>query len=220
MDETHLAFTTCDRLAIWDGGCYEQCRDMYDFLKVHFQDTYTIPAHILEPYYFMSNPKYKFPELFHDKKILIVTSHADSVSHQIQHNLYEIFFPYKIFPEKQNIQVYRTTQQYGKTCDGKDWSIHFEKMCHDLRQLDFDVAFIGCGGFSNILGYYIRYNMNKSAIYVGGPLQIYFGVMGRRWLWNKKVIDHVQRNHQNWIQPLKSDYVKGCETVEESCYWM
>lgn len=216
----HCSFALCDRLAIWDGECYKQCGEMYEYCKKTFPHTPTIPAHVLEPYYFMQEPMYRFPQLFKDKKILIVTSHATSIQHQIGAHLDEIFHPYEIFPQKENIQVYRTVQQSGGNCDRQDWSHHFKNMCDDISLLDFDVAFIGCGGFSNVLGHYIRSELNRSAIYVGGPLQLYFGIMGRRWLWNSAILSIVHQNNTCWIKPFQEDYVQGYATVEEGCYWM
>jgi hypothetical protein len=218
---TQVALANCDRLAIWDGGCYQQCQDMYNVLKTTLAKyIYTFPAHVLEPYYFMGEEMYRFPELFRDKKILIVTSHADSVRYQVENHLPLIFEPYSIFPQKENIQVYKTAQQNGESCDGEEWSVHFDTMCKEIESYDFDVAFIGCGGFSNLLGYHIRSKMNKSAIYVGGPLQIYFGIIGRRWLYNHTIMEKVRTHQRYWIQPLTSDYVQGCEKVDQACYWM
>lgn len=219
VNMTLEAISECDRLAIWDGGCYQQCQEMYDYLQQEFPHIYTIPAHVLEPYYFMQLPEYKFPELFKNKKILIITSHADSVRHQI-HQLDKIFFPHLLFSPSQHFQVYKTVQQNGKSCDGQDWRVHYQKMCQDLHQIDFDVAFIGCGGFSNPLGVYILSKLQKSAIYVGGPIQLYFGILGMRWISNHKISEYYKRNSNNWICPMTSDYVSGCEMVDQACYWM
>lgn len=220
VNYTVKAIESCDRLAIWDGGCYQQCQDMYDYLKQNMSNLYTIPAHVLEPYYFMEDEMYRFPDIFRDKKILIVTSHADSVRYQVENHLPLIFEPYSIFPQKENIQVYKTVQQNGESCDGEEWSVHLYHMCKEIESYNFDVAFIGCGGFSNLLGYHIRSQMNKSAIYVGGPLQIYFGIIGRRWLYNHTIMEKARTHGNDWIQPLTSDYVMGCEKVDQACYWM
>lgn len=217
---TDEALSSCDRLAIWDGSCYLQCRDMYEYCTEAFTDKHTIPAHSLEPYYFMASPAYDFPSVFGDKKILIVTSHTKSVEYQLTHNFDGLFRPYKIFPNPGNILVYKTVQQNGESGDGNDWTIHFEKMCRDISTLQFDVAFIGCGGFSNLLGSFIHKNLQKSALYIGGPLQLYFGIIGRRWLDNPRIRENAQVNGDSWICPLQEDYVLGCTKVDQACYWM
>ena len=56
----------------------------------------------------------------------------------------------------------------------------FEMMCDDISKIDFDVALLGCGGYGLPLCNYIRHTLGKSAIYVGGGLQLLFGVMGSR----------------------------------------
>lgn len=209
-----------DRLAIWDGGCYTQCQDMYDECKKQMAGKTTMPAHCLEPYYFMEESTYEFPNIFEKQKILIVTSHAESVKYQIDHHIDSIFYPHSMFGTSCTFQVYKTVQQNGNCSDGREWHYHLDKMCHDISTIEFDVAFIGCGGFSNLLGHFIRDKMHKSAIYVGGPLQLYFGIIGRRWLDNTRIRQIVERNGKNWICPMTEDYIPGCTAVDQSCYWI
>lgn len=222
VEMTMKAMTDCDRLAIWDGGCYVQCKEIYEYMSHDsvYNKVCTIPAHSLEPYLFMDVEEYGFSDIFKGKKILIITSHGHSVKSQVENNLDNIFHPLDIFKEKENIIVYKCTQQNGSNSDGYSWKGHYLKMCDDISRFDFDVAFIGCGGFSNLLGYYIRHGLNKSAIYVGGPIQIYFGIIGRRWLGNDRILKHIGKNGAHWILPMKEDYTPGCMSVEEGCYWM
>lgn len=219
VNRMHLALASCDRLAIWDGECYRQCREMYDYCRRVFVDTYTFPAHALEPYYFMNETcEYRWDRVFEGRRVLIVTSHASSVAYQLG-VMDRVFHPYTILPSPDDVIVYRTVQQSGMNGDGQDWRIHFERMCADIRGLVFDVALIGCGGFSNLLGHFIRAEMGRSAIYVGGPLQLFFGIMGRRWTMNREVMALVQRNIGHWIRPLPDDYIHGHQMVDDSSYW-
>jgi hypothetical protein len=93
-------------------------------------------------------------------------------------------------------------------------------MCADISEMEFDVAFIGAGGFSNPLGHYIYKHLGRSAIYVGGPIQLMFGVMGRRWFGNDTIGKILVQNGDYWIRPLVDDYMKGTDLVEQGCYWM
>ena len=61
-----------------------------------------------------------------------------------------------------------------------------EAMVELTRQLadvadTYDVALIACGGFSNPLCVYL-YSTGKSAIHVGDPLSLWFGISNARWL--------------------------------------
>jgi len=45
----------------------------------------------------------------------------------------------------------------------------------------FDVALLACGGYGLPASDFIYTTLNKTAIYVGGVLQTYFGIRGSRW---------------------------------------
>ena len=49
------------------------------------------------------------------------------------------------------------------------------------KAFDFDIALVSCGGFGMLVSDFIFTTLNKSAIYVGGSLQLYFGIIGNRW---------------------------------------
>ena len=81
----------------------------------------------------------------------------------------------------------------------------------------FDVALVSCGGYGNpILGR--LYEMGKSAIYVGGVLQMYFGVYGSRWERERPLVMKLFKN-EHWVRPSNDERPPGFENVEESCYW-
>lgn len=49
-----------------------------------------------------------------------------------------------------------------------------------MNEIDFDVALLGCGLYTNPLGFHAKC-LGKKAIYMGGALQVYFGVLGNRY---------------------------------------
>ena len=58
----------------------------------------------------------------------------------------------------------------------------------------------------------------KSAIYVGGVLQMYFGILGNRWLKERPEIVKLYRN-QHWTRPKTHERPKNSVKVENGCYW-
>ena len=92
-------------------------------------------------------------------------------------------------------------------------------MCNDIERLDFDIALLGCGGYGLPLCNFIYKKMNKSAIYVGGGLQLLFGIMGNRWenipMW-KEIIN---KNDTKFIRPSGTEICTNKERVENACYW-
>ena len=61
--------------------------------------------------------------------------------------------------------------------------------------------------------------MKKSAIYVGGGLQLLFGVIGKRWLSNQTILKIINENQTKFIRPSDDEIVKNIGMVEGGCYW-
>jgi hypothetical protein len=81
----------------------------------------------------------------------------------------------------------------------------------------FDIALVSCGGYANPICAHM-YLKGKSAIYVGGVLQMYFGILGNRWIKERPDIIKLYHN-KYWKRPKPSEKPKNCEKVEGACYW-
>lgn len=81
----------------------------------------------------------------------------------------------------------------------------------------FDIALVSCGGYGNPVVGRIH-ALGKSAIYVGGVLQMYFGVYGSRWERERPLIMRLFKN-KHWVRPTSDERPQGFEKVEQSCYW-
>ena len=91
-------------------------------------------------------------------------------------------------------------------------------MCDEISKIDFDIALLGCGGYGLPLCNFIKEKLNKSAIYVGGGLQLLFGVMGSRWdndFWNELIKKH----NIKFIRPSGNEICNNLQTIENGCYW-
>ena len=204
------AVDSCDKLGVWDGSMYTQAIEFYEYAREKYSQKY-IPAQSLEPYYYFNEPSYR--PLFVNKKILVITSHEQTVRHQIIYN--DSLFPKKIF-ENCRFIVVRAPLQYAECCDGRPWTTHFEELKSRIQGLKFDVALVGCGGFGMPICNFIYKEMNSSAVYVGGALQLFFGIIGTRWLSNMKI--RALRNSA-WCWPLASDKPRGFLHGESQSYW-
>lgn len=194
-------------LGVWDGSMFSQCKPYYDIIKTW--PIKQICAHAVEPFYFMDMPEYDFPSLM-NKKVLIITSHYETTKSQLNKRV----FNKPIFHENTQYYIYKPPQQNGGNHDNNSWKFHLEKMKNDIIKIketfNFDVALVSCGGFGMIISDFI-YSNNSNVIYVGGALQLFFGIIGSRW---KNMITNSQ-----WTRPFKEDMPKNPELCENSCYW-
>ena len=53
-------------------------------------------------------------------------------------------------------------------------------------------------------------------MYIGGALQLFFGVIGKRWFDNKDILKLV---NDDWLRPNKEDKPSNFTKVEKGCYW-
>ena len=88
------------------------------------------------------------------------------------------------------------------------------------KTFDFDIAMVSCGGFGMILSDYIFSQLGKSVIYVGGCLQLFFGINGNRWKNHDKISKMI---NNNWTNVLNKDKPPSLslnpQLCENSCYW-
>jgi hypothetical protein len=208
------ACKNCDMLGVWDGNMYLQAKPFYDFFNKVCPGKRKLCAHSLEPYYFTDLPDYSFSKAFENKKVLVITSHEKTTLSQIPH--IHGLFPKPIFHETTEFHVYKPPQQNGGNHDTNSWQHHFQKMQTDLTNIDFDIALVSCGGFGMPICDYIFTNLNKSVIYVGGALQLYFGINGKRWLTSPE-INRLQTD--KWTRPLPEDAPVNPNMCEGGCYW-
>ncbi len=125
-----------------------------------------------------------------NKKILIISPFSETIKFQTRkdrlNNLLKFQFPECIFktyatpvtynsPGKENSKYFEK-----KTENYKDWIHLAKKMSHDIRLIDFDVAFISAGIYTMYLGNEIK-KQGKKAIYMGGTLNVYFNIYGGRF---------------------------------------
>lgn len=113
----------------------------------------------------------------------------------------------------------------GGAHDGKsDWRTSLAALKVDVDAAgQFDVALIACGGLGMLLAAHLRMT-NRSAIYVGGWLQIWFGIMGKRWDEHFHSPSHplakaYAQNALSWTRPLPEDTPQRTSLVEASAYW-
>ena len=80
----------------------------------------------------------------------------------------------------------------------------------------FDVALMGCGGYGLPLAAYIRGNLSRSAIYVGGGTQLMFGIWGSRWVGRPDVKAIA---NEFWVHPSKSEVPSNAKKLEGAAYF-
>jgi hypothetical protein len=208
-------------LGVWDGGMYKQAEDYYKYLEGAYKKQ-CFMAQSLEPFYYMDDEAYRFDKILAGAKIAIISSHKASIESQIRENRLGGLFEKPILPlgASSDFTVIKPPVQLGESSDGRSWREHFEefkeRVRRELTEKRYDIVFVSCGGYGMPISDFIYTELKTSVIYVGGPLQLYFGVRGKRWETNPKIKGYFR---EGWIDVKKEDIPVGVHHVEGGCYW-
>jgi FkbM family methyltransferase len=223
--EYYNSILNCNMLGVFDGIVGDQAKEINELLDKSKAEIEKFNAVSFEFFTFLDKPFYKIDSIFENKTILVILSHEETLKHQL--NKLDL-----IYPDENNIRnqglfrntkfiTYKPAQQHCGLSDGQSWKVHMDKMKQDLSKLvsenNIDVVFASCGGFSMILSDYIYKELKTSVIYAGGVLQLFFGILGERWISHFPRIMKLSNSH--WIRPLDVDTPKSKKKCENGCYW-
>lgn len=148
------------------------------------------------------------------RKVLVVTPFDEEV--RDQYKVRTQVYGEDYLPEF-SLRTFKAVQTIAGTVDARfcDWFEALEYMCNRIIDIDFDVALVGCGAYSLPICAAIK-DAGKSAIHMGGDVQLLFGIMGKRWEDNEFVNTH---KNSSWIYPYEGSVPVHAGSVEDGCYW-
>lgn len=182
-----------------------------------------IHSRSVEPFYtILSNPEEKpWTHALKGKRVLIINPFVASFKKQMGNNFQMFTSGHKLFLDDQEFVWYKSHQTIAGNHIHEDWVETYKIMCEDIRNLEFDIALLGCGGYGLPLCNFIKTELGKSAIYVGGGLQLLFGVMGHRWENRPEMKEIIAASDGGckFIRPSIEEMPPGAKTIENGCYW-
>ena len=208
------AFEHCELYSVWEpwGAVYRAIQQSHDYVLATFKQE-KIWAFTFDVYHYLHNP---WTWALRGKRLLIISPFEDSMKEKL-HKRKEIY-GIDLFPDCEFIFI-KPPQTQG-TQESREFDVELRDFYKKLYKLKnkFDVAMCSCGGYGNLVCDYIYREMNKSAIYVGGVLQMYFGIYGSRWVRERQDILRIYLN-EHWSRPTNNEKPKDFQKVEGSCYW-
>lgn len=149
------------------------------------------------------------------KRVLVVSPFSEQIEDQYKKRQY-LFKDIEWLPEFE-LYTLKAVQTVAGSRDDRfnDWFDALIYMKTEIDKVDFDIALLGCGAYGMPLAAYIK-QCGKQAIYVGGVLQMIFGIRGKRW---DSIPEAASLYNKYWVSPNKTSVPKGAEIVEDGCYW-
>lgn len=216
-DMAHSSYEDCELFCIWEPSlhAYESrlgltvTKDLTDKYKKKTQ----IWSIVFDIFHFIFSDPWTLA--LRGKRILIISPFEDTFKQQfpIREHIYGI----DLFPDCTFVTIKPPQTQADQPSEEFDIELdRFYKKLNTIKD-QYDIALVSAGGYGNLICGHI-YKQNKSAIYVGGVLQMYFGVYGERWVRERKdILDLFMNSH--WKRPSSSERPKNHTKVEGSCYW-
>jgi hypothetical protein len=147
------------------------------------------------------------------KKILVISPFVDSIEKQFA-NIKNVF-PYGNFHDFQLLTLKSPMTLDTKYPVEKTWLQQLNAVKDKMDVINFDVALVSAGSYSFPLAHHAK-KVGKIGIHAGGGLQLFFGIMGKRWEKSDYLLKIV---NDSWIRPSKDETPDSASLVENGCYW-
>jgi hypothetical protein len=216
-DEYLRAFEQCDFFAGWDlqGNYIGHIAQSHDYMQRAYVPTRTMFWSLALDvfHYIYATP---WTRALRGQRILIISPFEDTLREKIPIRA-KIYDGVDLFPDCEITVLKPPQTQAGEFSREFDKElVEFKRRVDDVLDT-FDVALVSCGGYANPICAHI-FEKGKSAIYVGGVLQMYFGILGARWVKERPDIVRLFLN-EHWSRPKESERPKNSKNVEGGCYW-
>lgn len=208
------AYEHCTCIAEWDpcGAVYAKTGKGQDLIRMRTPQIPKVNALTLEPYYDTADMNSWMP-LLKGKRILIIHPFVKTIEKQIP-RLKEIF-PGRSWFEDCTFMAVKPPFTLAGNHQDQSWETHYQPFVDSINS-EFDVALVAAGGYGMLIADHLYSKLGKSVLYIGGALQLFFGIIGRRWFENQAVMDLV---NDAWTRPLPADKPVDAAKVEKGCYW-
>ena len=213
------AFQNCEIFGAWEiqGEVFKHIAQSHEYIRGQVApNKRNIWAFVFDIFHYIYDPQC-WTKSLEGKRLLIISPFVESIREKINIRT-KIYDGVDIFPNC--TFVFAKPPQTQGNQQSQDFQVELNRFKGELDQLkdQYDVALVSCGGYGNLVCNYIFESHRKSAIYVGGVLQMYFGVLGGRWLKERPDVLRLFMN-EHWSRPKESEKPNGCGQIENGCYW-
>tara|TARA_Y100000591_G_scaffold314862_1_gene321863 strand:- start:233 stop:970 length:738 start_codon:yes stop_codon:yes gene_type:complete len=211
------AFKNSDMISVWEpwGDVYKYISGSHDYITHTYNTCDQSWAFAFDIFHYIN--AVPWTHALKGKRILLVCAFEESIKQQMEKR--EKIYGIDLFPDCEFLCI-KPPQTQG-TNDSAEFDVELNQFVAKLKSPEYsnkyDIALCAAGGYGNLICNEI-YKMGKPAIYVGGVLQMYFGILGQRWVRERPDILRMYLN-EHWTRPKSVEKPKNFDKVEGSCYW-
>jgi len=180
-----------------------------------------IQAQALEPFYFLDKGP-TWMDVLKGKSVLVISPFAKTFQQQLDSgNMKRIFTP--DWFQDTSFSFVKPPVTFAGNHGSRPWTQPFQEFQEQLRTAVAthkpDLCLVSCGGYGTPVCDFLFQELNVSAFYIGGALQLFFGVLGNRWSGNDTIQRYVKACPEAWTRPSDEERPPNRELVERGCYW-
>ena len=151
-------------------------------------------------------------------RVLVIHPFTETITEQYKKRD-QLFANPLVLPKFASLETITAVQTMVGSTDARfsDWFEAYDYMCAEISKREFDVALIGCGCYGLVLASYVK-SLGKSAVHMGGALQLLFGIRGHRWDNARDWIDKGLFN-EHWVRPSEEEKPEHASGMEGGAYW-
>lgn len=204
IDLIKNAYQTADYMANWYWSGAEE-----RLLKRYAPQAAYCPTEVVEPYYL----EHSWLEALAGKRVLVVHPFVETIKRQYQ--IKDKIFPNGLLPDFDLVTVPSVWYNAEGNPDFATWFDALEYLEAQVDKETYDIALLGCGPFGVPLTAHIK-ETGRQAIYIGGALQILFGIRGSRW---DGIPEVASLYNEYWVRPGDDNKPRSTKDLDDNCYW-
>jgi len=207
------SYDHCTHIAEWDtsGPVYDITGKGQEFIAQRCPTTPRFNAMALEPYYEENSGWMPYMK---GKHVLVIHPFAETFQKQITQ--FDKLFPNRPWFPYASFTFMKPPMTLAGNHGNKDWQEHLNAFLPSLHGIQCDVALVAAGGYGMLISDYLYTTLHTSVLYIGGALQLFFGVIGKRWFTHPRIMKLVT---EEWVRPSKEEQPADHKKVEKGCYW-
>ena len=210
------AFDLCELYSCWSpctDGVYQHIEKSHDYIRDKHKSKMAIWAFALDIFHYVKGG-HPWTLTLRGKRILIISAFEESIKEKIP--IRKEIYGIDLFPDCEILTI-KPPQTQG-TEESEEFDVELEKFFVKLDSIKdrYDIALVSAGGYGNLICSHI-FKSDKSAIYVGGVLQMAFGILGSCWLKERPDILRLFMN-KYWSRPKESERPKNYQNIEGGYY--
>ncbi len=148
-------------------------------------------------------------------RVLVVHPFCDTIRKQYARRR-QIFPNADVLPDFDLLTYKPVSSFLGIKTPFANWFEALDKMSEDISRMEFDVAILGCGAYGFSLGAFIKRDLGRKAVHLGGTTQLLFGIKGRRW---DCIPKYARMYNDAWTRAIDAERPKKADQIEGGCYW-